>query len=83
MLLFGSGVISIGIGHWLYYIGIRELGAAPAQSALLLCPLGTMLISGALIGETFRLEQILSGAVLLGGAFMALTARPPVIEEPA
>jgi hypothetical protein len=25
----------------------------------------------------------LSGAVLLGGAFMALTARPPVIEEPA
>ncbi len=83
LVLFGSGVISIGIGHWLYYIGIRELGAAPAQSALLLCPLGTMMISGALLGETFRIEQMVAGAVLLGGAFLALTARPPVIEEPA
>lgn len=82
-VLFGSGVISIGIGHWLYYIGIRDLGAASAQSALLLCPLGTMMISSALMGETFRLEQIVAGAVLLGGAFLALTARPPVIEEPA
>ena len=82
-VLFGSGVVSIGLGHWLYYIGIRELGAAPAQSALLLCPLGTMVLSSALFGETFRAEQLAAGVVLLSGAFLALTARPPVIEEPA
>lgn len=82
-VLFGSGVLSIGAGHWFYYVGIRELGAAPAQSALLLCPLGTMLLSSALFGETFRFEQLLAGAVLLGGAFLALAARPPVVEEPA
>lgn len=82
-VLFGSGVISIGIGHWLYYIGIREVGAAPSQAALLLCPLGTMILSAGLFGETFRAEQIAAGALLLLGAFLALSARPPVIEEPA
>jgi drug/metabolite transporter (DMT)-like permease len=82
-VLFASGVISIGVGHWLYYIGIRDVGAAPSQAALLLCPLGTMLLSSALFGETFRFEQIFAGAVLLLGAFLALSARPPAIKEPA
>ena len=82
-VLFGSGVLAIGAGHWFYYVGIRRLGAAPAQSALLLCPLGTMLLSSGLFGESFRFEQLLSGAVLLTGAFLALAARPPVGEEPA
>lgn len=83
-VLFFSGVVSIGFGHWLYYIGIRHLGAAPSQSALLLCPLGTMLLSAALFGETFRWEQLVAGGVLLLGAFLALSARrPAVVEEPA
>jgi drug/metabolite transporter (DMT)-like permease len=82
-VLLGSGVVAIGLGHWLYYIGIRELGAAPAQSALLLCPLGTMLLSAGFFGETFGVGQILAGAVLLLGAFLALSARPPIVEEPA
>jgi drug/metabolite transporter (DMT)-like permease len=74
-------MISIGLGHWLYYIGIRELGAAPSQSALLLCPLGTMLLSSFLLGENFSFEQLLAGALLLAGAFLALSARPPMVEE--
>ncbi len=82
-VLFGSGMLAIGLGHWLYYIGIRAVGAAPAQSALLLCPLGTALISSSLFGEAFRPLQIVAGGVLLFGAFLALSARPPVIEEPA
>ena len=82
-VLFASGVISIGLGHWLYYIGIRDVGAASSQAALLLCPLGTMLLSAGLFGETFRFEQIVSGAALLCGAFLALSAKPPFPEEPA
>lgn len=81
-ILFGSGVLSIGLGHWLYYIGIRDVGAAPSQAALLLCPLGTMVLSAGLFGETFQPGQVAAGAVLLVGAFLALSARPPVIEEP-
>jgi hypothetical protein len=42
-----------------------------------------MLLSSGLFGESFRFEQLLSGAVLLTGAFLALAARPPVGEEPA
>ena len=76
-ILFASGVVSIGLGHWLYYVGIRHLGAAPSQSALLLCPLGTMLLSSFLFGETFRAEQVIAGTILLCGAFLALSARPP------
>ena len=82
-VLFGSGMLSVGVGHWLYYIGIRELGAAPAQSALLLCPLGTMLLSAELFGESFSVTQMAAGGILLLGAFLALAARPPVVEEPA
>lgn len=82
-VLVASGVVSIGLGHWLYYIGIREVGAAPSQAALLLCPLGTMMLSSGLFGETFRFGQIVAGAVLLTGAFLALSARPPLPEEPA
>jgi len=82
-VLFGSGVLAIGVGHWFYYVGIRESGAAPAQSALLLCPLGTMLLSSALFGESFLPGQLLAGAILLTGAFLALAAKPPVVEEPA
>jgi len=82
-VLFGSGVLSIGVGHWLYYVGIRELGAAPAQSALLLCPLGTMMISAELFGERFGVIETAAGGILLLGAFLALSARPPVVEEPA
>jgi len=82
-VLFGSGMLAVGVGHWLYYVGIRELGAAPAQSALLLCPLGTMLLSAELFGESFSGTQMAAGGILLLGAFLALAARPPVVEEPA
>jgi len=77
-VLIFSGVLSIGIGHWLYYIGIRDLGAAPSQTGLLLCPLGTMVISSFLFGETFRVEEVAAGILLLFGAFLALSAQPPL-----
>lgn len=75
-VLIFSGVLSIGVGHWLYYVAIRDLGAAPSQTGLLLCPLGTMILSSFLFGESFRGEQILAGAILLLGSFFALSARP-------
>ncbi|MBJ7259488.1 MAG: DMT family transporter [Chthoniobacterales bacterium] len=80
-VLFASGVLSIGIGHWLYYVAIRELGAAPSQSGLLLCPLGTVALSTLIFGEDFRAGQIIAGAALLLGAFLALSARPPARQS--
>lgn len=76
-VLIFSGVLSIGVGHWLYYIAIRDLGAAPSQTGLLLCPLGTMVISSFLFDESFRAAQIAAGGLLLFGSFLALSARPP------
>jgi drug/metabolite transporter (DMT)-like permease len=81
-VLIFSGILSIGVGHWLFYVAIRDLGAAPSQSGLLLCPLGTMVLSSFIFGETFRLEQMVAGAMLLFGAFLALSARPPAARAP-
>lgn len=76
-ILILSGILSIGIGHWLYYVAIRDLGAAPSQTGLLLCPLGTVVLSSFIFGESFRAEQIVTGALLLFGSALALSARPP------
>jgi drug/metabolite transporter (DMT)-like permease len=81
-VLIFSGVLSIGVGHWLFYVSIRDLGAAPSQSGLLLCPLGTVVLSSFIFGETFRWEQVAAGGALLFGAFLALSARPPVLRKP-
>lgn len=81
-VLFFSGILSIGIGHWLYYVAIRDLGAAPSQTGLLLCPFGTVVISSFLFGESFRTGQIMAGAMLLFGSFLALSARPPAPRTP-
>ena len=76
-ILIASGVLSIGAGHWLYYVAIRDLGAAPSQTGLLLCPLGTVVLSSFIFSESFQAEQVVAGALLLSGSFLALSARPP------
>jgi drug/metabolite transporter (DMT)-like permease len=75
VLLFGSGALCIGIGHVLYYVSIRDLGASFSQSIQLVCPFGTVLLSGWLFGEPFSLWQWLLGGVLLSGTLLAILAR--------
>jgi hypothetical protein len=42
-----------------------------------------MFLSAGIFGENFRTGQLVAGAFILIGAFLALTARPPIIKEPA
>jgi ABC-type uncharacterized transport system permease subunit len=42
-----------------------------------------MMISAELFGEKFGVIETAAGGILLLGAFFALSARPPVVEEPA
>ncbi len=82
LVLVISAAFSIGLGHWLYYVGLRDLGAASSQAALLLCPLGTVLLSAWWFAEPFTWWQGAAGLVLLGGAYLSLTARPEGTVEP-
>lgn len=75
-ILVASAVVCIALGHWLYYVAIRDLGAASSQAVLLLCPLGTVLLSGAFFGEPFAPGVLVPGALLLAGALLTIVARP-------
>ncbi len=69
LLLIVSAVSCITLAHVLYYVAIREIGVALAQTLQLLCPAGALALSAWIFGERLTHAQLLSAGVLLGGAF--------------
>ena len=82
-ILILSAVICITLAHVLYYIAIREIGVALAQTLQLICPIGAMLLSARIFGERLSAAQLWSAAVLLLGAFLAMKAKPMATTESA
>jgi drug/metabolite transporter (DMT)-like permease len=78
-ILFGSGILCIGVAHTLYYYAMRVLTVSVCATMLLTTPLGTLLISRWLFNEQMTGGQIVSGVVLLAGGVLTLLAR----EKPA
>src|SRR6059036_959539 len=70
LVLIISAVSCITLAHVLYYVAIREIGVALAQSLQLLCPVGALALSAWIYGERLTRAQIWSAAVLLIGAFL-------------
>src|SRR5437762_1593231 len=83
LILIISAVSCITLAHILYYVAIREIGVALAQSLQLLCPAGAMGLSAWIYGERLTHAQIWSAAVLLIGAFLAMRVRPAAVIESA
>ena len=83
LILIISAVSCITLAHVLYYVAIREIGVALAQSLQLLCPAGAMGLSAWIYGERLTHAQIWSAAVLLIGAFLAMRVRPAAVIESA
>ena len=67
----------------LYYVAIREIGVALAQSLQLLCPAGALGLSAWIYGERLTHAQVWSAAILLLGAFLAMRAKPVATTEAA
>lgn len=82
-ILILSAVSCITLAHVLYYIAIREIGVALAQTLQLLCPVGAMLLSAWVFGERLSPPQLWSAAVLLLGAFLAMKTKPIAVAESA
>ncbi|PYK87231.1 MAG: hypothetical protein DMF47_03770 [Verrucomicrobia bacterium] len=73
----------ITLAHVLYYVAIREIGVALAQTLQLLCPAGALALSAWIFGERLTDAQLLSAGVLLVGAFLAMRTKPTVAVESA
>jgi drug/metabolite transporter (DMT)-like permease len=83
LILIISAVSCITLAHVLYYVAIREIGVALAQTLQLLCPAGAMGLSAWIYGERLSHAQIWSAAILLLGAFLAMRTKPIATTEAA
>lgn len=83
LMLIISAVICITLAHVLYYVAIREIGVALAQTLQLLCPAGALALSAWIFGERLTSPQLWSAAVLLLGAFLAMRTKPIATAETA
>ena len=83
LILIISAVSCITVAHVLYYIAIREIGVALAQTLQLLCPAGAMGLSAWIYGERLAHAQLWSAGILLLGAFLAMRVRPTAVTESA
>lgn len=78
-----SAVTCITAAHVLYYIGIREIGVALAQTLQLLSPIAALGLSALIFNERLTIAQMLSAVLLLFGAFLAMRVKPVATTEAA
>lgn len=78
-ILIVSAVTCITLAHVLYYVAIREIGVALAQSLQLLCPVGALGLSAVIFHERLTQAQLVSAAILLIGAFLAMQTKPAAV----
>jgi drug/metabolite transporter (DMT)-like permease len=83
LVLIVSAVTCITLAHILYYIAIREIGVALAQTLQLLCPALALGLSAWIYGERLTQAQLWSAAILLLGAFLAMRVKPVATTETA
>ena len=83
LVLIISAVTCITLAHVLYYVAIREIGVALAQSLQLLCPMGALGLSALIFHERLTIAQMISAAILLVGAFLAMRTKPIATAETA
>ena len=76
LILIVSAVTCITLAHILYYVAIREIGVALAQTLQLLCPALALGLSAWIYGERLTHAQLWSAAILLLGAFLAMRVKP-------
>jgi len=86
MVLFGSGILGVGIGNVFYYHAVRHVGTSISSIFFLLLPLSVGVIAFLVLGETLTVVQIVSGIVLVFGCLivtrLAKKTRYQAVEQP-
>ena len=70
-----SGVTGIALGHVLYYISIRRLGATTPSLVQLAQPFIVVVISYFIFSEKLSVPQLVFGVVLVAGSALAILAK--------
>jgi len=79
-LLFGSGVIGVGIGNLFYYYAVKYVGTSISSIFFLLLPFSVGILGFVILGETLTLIQILSGLFSILGCWL-VTAKPKFLTK--
>jgi drug/metabolite transporter (DMT)-like permease len=86
MVLFGSGILGVGIGNVFYYHAVKHVGTSISSIFFLLLPLSVGVIAFLVLGETLTVVQIVSGIVLVFGCFivtrLAKKTRYQAVKQP-
>jgi drug/metabolite transporter (DMT)-like permease len=80
LILFGSGVLCVGMGNVANYTAIKHLGANLPALLLLITPLFTGIISYFIFGEMLTPIQIVSGLLIIFSCWLVVrkvAMRPP------
>ena len=70
-----SGVTAISLGHVLYYVAIKRIGATIPALVILSQPFLVLAISNIVFGESLNAIQLLFGVALLIGSALAIWAQ--------
>jgi len=70
-----SGVTAISLGHVLYYVAIRRIGATIPALVILSQPFIVLAISNIVFGESLNTTQLFFGVALLIGSALAIWAQ--------
>jgi len=70
-----SGVTAISLGHVLYYVAIKRIGATIPALVILSQPFIVLAISNIVFGESMNAIQLFFGVVLLIGSALAIWAQ--------
>jgi len=72
VLMLGSGIAGVGVGHTMFYLVVPRLGVVVTAGLQLLLPFIAGLTAFLLLGEIIKPLQLLGGSFLLGGCFILL-----------
>jgi drug/metabolite transporter (DMT)-like permease len=70
-----SGVTAISLGHVLYYVAIKRIGATIPALVILSQPFMVLAISNIVFGESLNPTQLFFGVVLMIGSALAIWAQ--------
>ena len=70
LLLFGSGILGVGVGNVFYYYAVRYVGTSVSSIFFLLLPFSVGILGYFVLGETLTIMQIVAGFLSIVGCWM-------------
>ncbi len=70
LLLFGSGILGVGVGNVFYYYAVRYVGTSISSIFFLLLPFSIGILGFLILNETLTAVQIIAGILSIIGCWM-------------